>query len=154
MPQIKFRAEEQDSGQKNGQLKMKKGRYLMKPKNYKRTRCEKRTMDKCADGVVRTYNAIESKYAERLQENPDVKEFRCQVLLEGLEIGEYCSDFVAVKTDGDLMVRECVYRKHLVKPMTAKLLDASRNYWRRRGVTDWGIVVEKKEDAGGEKTTD
>ena len=60
-----------------------------------------------------------------------VKEFRCQVLLEGLEIGEYCSDFVATKMDDELMVRECVYRKHLSKPMTAKLLDASRNYWRR-----------------------
>lgn len=123
----------------------------MKAKGYKRTRCEKRTMSKCADGVARTYNAIESSYAEMLQENPDIKEFRCQVLLEGLEIGEYCSDFVAVKTDGDLRVRECVYRKHLRKPMTAKLLDASRNYWRRRGVEDWGIVVEKKEaDGGGE----
>lgn len=127
----------------------------MKPKGYKRTRCEKRTMGKCADGVARTYNAIESKYAERLQENPDVKEFRCQVLLEGLELGEYCSDFVATKVDGDLMVRECVFRKHLTKPKTAKLLDESRNYWRRRGVTDWGIVVDKKkeEDGDGEEPT-
>lgn len=98
----------------------------MKPKGYKRTRCEKRTMSKCADGVVRTCNAIESSYAEMLQENPDIKEFRCQVLLEGLEIGEYCSDFVAVKTDGDLRVRECVYRKDLRKLKTAKLLDDSR----------------------------
>lgn len=116
----------------------------MKPKGYKRTRCEKRNMSKCADGVVRTYNAIEAKYAKKLEENSDVKEFRCQVPLEGLEIGEYCSDFVATKVDGDLMVRECVYRKHLSKPMTAKLLDASRNYWRQRGVTDWGIVIEKE----------
>ena len=127
----------------------------MKPKGYKRTRCEKRSMNKCADKFVRTYNVIEAKYAEKLQENPDVKEFRCQVLLEGLEIGEYCSDFVATKTDGDLMVRECVYRKHLSKPMTAKLLDASRNFWKRRGVTDWGIVIEKKKEAvDGEEPTD
>lgn len=125
----------------------------MKPKGYKRTGCEKRTMSKCTDGVVRTYNAVESKYAEKLEENPNVREFKCQVLLEGLELGEYCSDFVAVKTDGDLMVRECVHRKHLIKPMTVKLLDASRDYWRRRGVTDWGIVVEK-EDADGEKPAD
>lgn len=126
----------------------------MKPKGYKRTRCEKRTMSKCVDGVARTFNAIESKYAERLQENPDVKEFRCQFPLEGLEIGEYYSDFVATKTDGELMVRECVYRKHILKPMTAKLLDASRNYWKRRGVTDWGIVIDKKKEGGdGEKST-
>ena len=65
------------------------------------------------------------------------------MLLEGLELGEYCSDFVAVKVDGELMVRECVFRKHLTKPMTAKLLDASREYWGKRGVLDWGIVVEK-----------
>lgn len=116
----------------------------MKPKGYKRTRCEKRSMCKCADGVARTYNAIESGYAEKLEGNQDVKEFRCQVALEGLESGEYCSDFVATKADGDLMVRECVYRKHLIKPTTARLLDASRGYWMRRGVTDWGIVVEKK----------
>lgn len=76
----------------------------MKPKGYKRTRCEKRTMSKCADGVARTYSVLESRYADKLQENPNVKEFRCQVLLEGLEIGEYCSDFVATKIDGDLMV--------------------------------------------------
>lgn len=124
----------------------------MKPKGYKRTRCEKRSMGKCADGVARTYNAIESRYAEKLEDDPGVKEFRCQVLLEGLEAGDYCSDFVAKKSDGDLMVRECAYRKQLMKPMTAKLLDASRDYWMRRGVTDWGIVVEKKkEGVDGEK---
>lgn len=127
----------------------------MKPKGYKRTRCEKKTMSKCADGVARTYNVLESKYADKLEADPNVKEFRCQVLLEGLEIGEYCSDFVATKMDGDLMVRECVFRKHLTKPMTGKLLDASRNYWRRRGVADWGIVIDKKkEDTDGEKPTD
>ena len=126
----------------------------MKKKSYKGSRCEKRSMRKCADGVARTYNAIESKYAEKLEADPDVKEFRCQVLLDGLELGEYCSDFVAVKTDGDLMVRECVFRKHLTKPMTAKMLDASRNYWRRRGVAEWGIVVEKKEASDGEEPTD
>ena len=72
----------------------------MKKKSYRGTRCEKRSMSKCADGVARTYNVIESRYADTLEENPDVKEFRCQVLLEGLEMGEYCSDFVATKIDG------------------------------------------------------
>ncbi len=119
----------------------------MKKKNYKGSRCEKRTLSKCSDGVVKTFNDIESRYADKLQENPEVKEFRCQVFLEGLELGDYCSDFVAVKVDGDLMVRECVFRKHLTKPLTSKLLDASRAYWIKRGVVDWGIVVEK-EDSG------
>lgn len=131
-----------------------KGWCFMKPKGYKRTRCEKRAMSKCADGVARTYNALESRYADKLNADFNVKEFRCQVLIEGLEIGEYCSDFVAIKVDGDLMVRECVYRKYLTKPMTAKLLDSSRNFWKRRGIEDWGIVVDKREDDDGEKSTD
>ncbi len=124
----------------------------MKKKNYKGSRCEKRILSKCADGVVKTFNDIESRYADKLEQNPDVKEFKCQVLLEGLELGAYCSDFVATKLDGDLMVRECVFRKLLSKPLTAKMLDASRVYWGKRGVVDWGIVVEKEKD--GEKSTD
>ncbi|EKC45406.1 hypothetical protein LEA_20246, partial [human gut metagenome] len=38
--------------------------------------------------------------------------------------------------------RECVYRKFLTKPMTVKLLDDSRNYWRNHGVEDWGLVID------------
>ena len=116
---------------------------LMKKKNYKGSRCEKRYLSKCAEGVAKTYTDIESRLADLLQEDESVKEFRCNVLLDGLQEGEYCSDFVCTKVDGDLMVRECVYRKVLTKPMTIKLLDASREYWLRHGVSDWAIVVEK-----------
>ena len=116
----------------------------MKKKNYKRSRCEKRSLSKCADGVAKTYTDIESRFADMLQEDDSVKEFRCNVLLDGLTEGEYCSDFVCTKVDGDLMVRECVYRKVLTKPMTVRLLDASREYWLRHGVNDWGIVIDKE----------
>ncbi|MDY4923570.1 hypothetical protein [Frisingicoccus sp.] len=117
----------------------------MRKKGYK-GRCEKRTLSKCQD-VCRTYDVIQSAYADMLQNNPDVKEIRCNVLLDGLSEGEYTSDFVCVKSDGDLMVRECVFRKFLTKPMTVRLLDASREYWTNHGVIDWGIVI----DAGTEK---
>ena len=60
-----------------------------------------------------------------------------------MEEGAYTSDFVITKADGNLMVRECVSRKHLTKPMTTKLLDVSRNYWKSHGVSDWGIVIEE-----------
>lgn len=70
---------------------------------------------------------------------------RCNVPLEGLEEGEYTSDFVCVKSDGDLMVRECLQRDRLTKPMNAKLLNASRNYWLKRGVADWGLVINAEE---------
>lgn len=107
-------------------------------------KCEKISLSKSKE-ICRTYDPIQGKYAEKLQESPDIQEIRCNVLLEGLEEGEYTSDFVCVKSDGDLMVRECLQRDRLTKPMNAKLLNASRNYWLKRGVADWGLVINAEE---------
>lgn len=114
----------------------------MRRKNIK-DRCEKRKLPKFSE-VCKTYDAVQYAFATMLSENEDVKEILCNVYLEGLEEGEYTSDFVCTKNNEELMVRECVFRKHLSKPMTVKLLDASREYWIKRGVIDWGIVVEKE----------
>lgn len=114
----------------------------MRKKNYK-GRCEKRTLSKCKE-ICRTYDDIQYAYADLLQQNDSITEIRCNVLLDGLELGEYTTDFVCVKADNDLMVRECVSRKYLTKPMTVKLLDMSRDYWLRRGVVDWGIVTNEE----------
>ena len=114
----------------------------MRKKNFK-GRCEKRVIPKCTE-VCRTYDAIQYTYADLLQADGGIKEIRCNVLLDGLDVGEYITDFVCTKTDDDLMVRECVFRKHLMKPMTVKLLDASRDYWLRHGVTDWGLVIDEE----------
>ena len=114
----------------------------MRKKNYK-GKCEKRLLGKGTD-VIRTYDEVQFIYADVLQNNDDIKEIRCNVLLEGLQEGEYTSDFVCVKINNDLMVRECVQRKYLTKPMTVKLLDASRNFWLRHGVTDWGLVIDEE----------
>lgn len=119
-----------------------KGNRTVRRKNYK-GRCEKRVLGKSTE-VCRLYDEIQALYANRLQDCEEIKEIRCNVLLEGLEVGDYTSDFVCVKSDGDLMVRECVYRKFLTKPMTVKLLDASRNYWLNHGVTDWGLVIDEE----------
>lgn len=115
----------------------------MRKKNFK-GRCEKRKIGKCEE-VCKTYDVIQYTYADLLQANDEIKEIRCNALLDGLDIGEYTSDFVCIKTDGELMVRECVFRKHLMKPMTVKLLDASREYWIRHGVMDWGVVIDEEE---------
>ena len=112
----------------------------MKKKNYK-GRCEKRTLSKCV-GVCRTYDDIQSCYADILQTDDTITEFRCNVLLDGLTEGDYTTDFVCTKSDGDLMVRECVQRRLLTKPMTVKLLELSRVYWLNHGVTDWGLVID------------
>jgi len=85
-------------------------------------RCEKRVLSKCKE-VCRTYDPIQSAYADRLQVDDSVREFQCNVQLDD---GVHMTDFVCVKTDGELMVRECVQRKYLLKPMTIRLMDISR----------------------------
>lgn len=114
----------------------------MRKKNFKGL-CEKRVIAKCSE-VCRTYDAIQYAYADVLQTSDEIQEIRCNVPLKGLDIGEYTSDFVCVKADNDLMVRECVFRKFLMKPLTVKLLDASREYWLRHGVSDWGLVIDEE----------
>ena len=115
----------------------------MKKKNYK-GRCEKRMLEKCK-GVCRTYDSIQYAYADMLESDENVKEFQCNVLLENQDVGEYTTDFLCVRTDGEVFVRECVERKYLTKPLTVKLLDASREYWLRHGVEDWGLVIDEEE---------
>lgn len=111
----------------------------MRKKNYK-GRCEKRTLSKCKE-VCRTYDPIQYHYADMLQADEGITEIRCNVLLDGLD---YTTDFVCVKSNNDLMVRECVNRNHLTKPLTVKLLDTSRDYWQRHGIADWGIVIDEE----------
>lgn len=115
----------------------------MRKKNFK-GRCEKISLKKCQE-VCRTYDPIQQRYAEILDETSDIKEIRCNVLLDGLAAGEYTSDFVCTKENGDLMVRECVQRNRITKPMNVTLLDASREYWLKRGVADWGLVINAEE---------
>lgn len=45
---------------------------------------------KCAE-VCRTYDAIQYAYADLLQMDEEVKEIRCNVLLDGLDVEEYTS---------------------------------------------------------------
>lgn len=112
-------------------------------RKYLKDRCEKRQLAKCED-VCKTFDEVQYAAADYLSGLDVVKETRCNVWLEGLGLDkEYTSDFVCVRTDGGLMVRECVFRKHIVKPMTAQLLEASRNYWEKRGCLDWGIIVDE-----------
>ena len=121
----------------------------MRPKNYKGSRCTKRKVKK-SEEVVRTYDKIQTAFVEILEKDESIESIMCNVVLEGEEKGEYTTDSLCKKTDGDFLVRECVFRKKLALPRTCKLLDLSRNYWAKRGITDWAIVVEKEEKNGKE----
>ena len=110
----------------------------MRKKSFK-GRVQKRVLSKSKE-VVRTYDAIQYAYADVLQNCDDVVEIRCNVLLEGLE-EEFTSDFVCKQKNGDWFVRECVFRKYLTKPMTVKQLDMAREYWLKRGIRNFGVVL-------------
>lgn len=116
---------------------------LMRKIGYK-GRCEKKSLSKSKE-VCRTYDPIQSKYAELLDGLSEIEEIRCNVPLEGFKEGNYMTDFVCVKSGGDLMVRECVWRNRITKPLNVKLLDASKEYWTNRGVKDWGMVTNEEE---------
>ena len=114
----------------------------MRKKNYK-GRCEKRVLSKCV-GICRTYDALQYAYADLLEKNDDVKEFQCNLPLTSDEGEDYTTDFYCEMIGGDVMVRECVWRRHLSKPMTVKLLDISREYWLKHGVNDWGLIINEE----------
>lgn len=114
----------------------------MRSKDYK-GRCTKKQLKK-ADGVVKLYDSIQVAFAEILDIDPTIKKITVNYYLQDLSEGEFTSDFVCIKVSGDYQVRECVYRKKLTLPRTCRLLDASREYWLKRGIEDWGIVVEKE----------
>lgn len=116
----------------------------MRKKNYK-GRCEKKLLNKCRLHC-KTYDAIQSVYVERLDKDPDVVEIRCNVELDTDDTRDYMTDVVAILSNGEIRVRECVFQNVLGKPMTMKLLDLSQSYWQRRGVTDWGVVVDAVEE--------
>ena len=117
----------------------------MRSKNFKGSKCVKMKLSK-SDEVVRTFDNIQTAYAQILDKDENIKKIQCNVVLEEVENGEFTTDFLCIKIDEDLMVRECVFRKKLSLPRTCKLLDLSREYWRRRGIEDWGIVIEKEEE--------
>lgn len=120
-----------------GKIRRKKLR-----KRVQKGRCEKRQSPKCNE-ILKTYDAVQYACADYLSEQDDIVEIRCNVILDDLEKDEeYTSDFVCKKKDGDLLVRECVYRKQLDLPRMAKLLETSRAYWAKRGITDWRIVID------------
>ena len=100
----------------------------MRKKNYK-GRCEKVSVSKSKD-VCRLYSEIQKKYLRILEENTEIEEIRCNVLLDGLEEGAYTSDFVCTKTGNHLMVREWKEKELFVDWMPA----TEQELWESTGI--------------------
>ena len=109
-----------------------------------KVKCTKISITKSSN-VFKAYNDIQLAYVSKLELDDSVKEIKSNVLLEDIEEleGKYSTDFFVIKTNGEVFVRECVYRKYLTKPLTIKMLDASREYWLTRGINDWGVVIDE-----------
>lgn len=116
----------------------------MNIKNIK-TKCTKQTTSKC-NGICKTYSSIAEAFVNQLEDDEDIISYTTNVLLQGLDVGEYTTDFVCTKKDGTKMVRECIDRNNLLRPKNAKLLDCSRNYWLEKNITDWGLVTNAKKN--------
>ena len=112
----------------------------MRKKNQK-IRCEKQRLPKFK-GLCKTYDKVQTATAILLSQQEDIVCIRCNVDSAIIDGKEYTSDFVCEKEDGTLAVRECLYRRYLMKPLNIKILDVSRTFWLKRGVTDWALVVD------------
>lgn len=104
--------------------------------------CVKRQLTKCK-GVCRTYDDVQYAGADYINELDGVKSFECNVPLKGLAEGDYTTDFILTMEDGEIKVLECVRREALTRSKTAKLLEVSRQFWLRRGVTGWRLIVNE-----------
>lgn len=112
-----------------------------------KVRCIKRKLSKCADlnGICKTYSDIQYKYADMLEADESVESYKCNVTLAGFPLtdGLFTTDFLITLVDGELAVGECVLREYINRPFHIRLLDASRNYWLKRGIQpqNWRIIT-------------
>lgn len=114
----------------------------MRKKNQK-IRCEKQRLPKFK-GLCKTYDKVQTAMAVVLSQQEDVVCIRCNVDSAVIDGKEYTTDFVCEMANGELAVRECLYRRYITKPLNLKVLEASRKFWLKRGVKDWAIVVNEK----------
>lgn len=112
----------------------------MRKRDFKGKVVKKRALK--AATVCRCYDDLQLKALDVFEADDDIVEIQMNIGLDDAELKLYMTDFLCKRTNGSYLVRECAFRKVLLRPQTVKLLDSSRNYWHRRGVRDWGIIVE------------
>ena len=105
-----------------------------------------RVSSKKSDKVCRCYSDLQLKYLELIEEDDKIVKVELNVKLSISSIEEsYSTDFLITLDDETVRIRECVYKKQLLRPTAVKLLDLSRNYWLSKGYSDWGIIINEKE---------
>ena len=106
-----------------------------------RSKTIKKKLNKCKN-IFFAYSNLQFTYGNILDSNEEVVEIKSNVKLIGCDLGDsFTSDFLCTKSNGELMVVECIEKEKLLKPLTCKMLDCSRNYWLSKGVIDWRLVI-------------
>lgn len=110
------------------------------------SRCKtfKKKLNKCKN-IFYAFSELQYEYGNYLDLDNEIVEIKSNVKLTGCSLGDcYTTDFVCVKTNGDIVVIECVEKSKLLRPLVCKMLDCSRNYWLSKGVNDWMVVLGEK----------
>ena len=118
----------------------------MRNRNQK-GKCVKQTLPHF-EGVVRTYDSLQEAAAKMLSGSNGYQVIRANVDCCKVDDVAYTTDFVCQNGDSTYAAFECVYRKHLDKPKTVKLLNASQQFWEGRGA-QWGIIIDSEARKGG-----
>ena len=104
-------------------------------KNFK-GRCRKWKLEKCKN-VMRAYSDIQEVYAEQLAVDDSVKEIRCNVMMTGLEEGEYTSDLKEKYCDEKGRLKENYPSIHQFRYFYRKNRKLQTYYISRNGLKDY-----------------
>ena len=133
------------------QLKSRKEVLSMR-KQVQKGRCTRLKLQKCPQ-VCALYDKLQLAYARQLDAEENVVSIEVNVqlndntgALNDLGLADtYTTGFLLTLADGTQAVREAVYRQHLSRPSVAALLESSKRYWASKGISDWGIIIDREE---------
>lgn len=112
-----------------------------KNSNYSATKTKQ---NKCVGGICVTHTAPQTACASYVNSLPAVRSFEASVdiIVDGKT---YRSDFAAIGVSGERIIFECVTEHMLSRTDVLNMLDKSRNYWLAHNVSDWRLLVVRKE---------
>lgn len=129
-------------------------------RKIQKVRCTKIKLDKCKE-VCRLYDKVQESFARLLSTDETIVEFATNVPLDFSKMDlsvdlaapkeAHTTDFLIRWKDGTQAVREAVLRATLHRPSVIEKLQISKEYWNQKGVSDWGIVIEKETESKEEK---
>lgn len=106
-------------------------------------------------GIVIVHSDFGKRYADALESDNEVKNYKCNVELDQTKyihvqaIGIrksyfstiWTTDFLIEYIDGKTAVREIVVPSTLLSKAILEKLEFSRRYWEQQGINDWKVVL-------------